>query len=259
MLMANNEYHPEPYWSQVAEEVAAREGTNVIAGDDEPYYVYKRQRFLELLHELPLEGKHILEIGPGPGGNLLEISKRAPGRLAGADISAEMLKIAGSRVPKTVDLVKTDGTSLPFDDREFDLVFSATVLQHNSDDGMMRQMAGEMARVSRNEVVLFEQVNNRISGDELMRARPINYYASIMEEYGYVLADHKMIDIVASYYVSGAIRKALNPATRKEGEPLTPLSLAMQKATLPVTKLLDKVIKAEKDLARMRFVRKHSS
>ncbi len=255
--MAHTEYHPEPYWSQVAGEVASREGINVIAGDDEPYYIYKREKFLQLLHQLPLEGKDILEIGPGPGGNLLEINQRNPGRLAGADISAEMLKIARGRVAESVELVKTDGTTLPFDDREFDLVFSATVLQHNSDDDMMRQMAGEMCRVSRDEVILFEQVNSSISGSDLMRARPIAYYADIMSEYGFILAEAKMIDIVVSYYVSGSIRKVFNPASRKEGEPLSPVSIALQKIALPITKVLDKVVKAEKDLSRMRFVRKH--
>ena len=249
------DYHPEPYWTRVAQEVESREGANVIAGDDEPYYVYKREKFLALLHELPLEGKDILEVGPGPGGNLLELSRRAPSRLAGADISQEMLRIARGRIADFVELHKTDGTELPFGDREFDLVFSATVLQHNSDDTMMRELLGEMARVSRAEVILFEQVDQSITGDELMRARPIAYYASIMQEYGYRLADHRMIDIIASYYVSGAIRKVLNPSTRREGEPLTPLSLALQRATLPVTRVLDRFVKAEKDLARMRFVR----
>ena len=44
-----SEYHPEPYWSDVAKRIKARKGKNVIAGDDEPYYRYKRERFLDLL------------------------------------------------------------------------------------------------------------------------------------------------------------------------------------------------------------------
>jgi len=254
-----SDYHPEPYWSQVAAEIGAREGVNVIAGDDEPYYVYKRIKFLKLLLELDLAGKHVLEIGPGPGGNLLELSKKQTGRLVGADISAEMIKIARSRLPDHVELVKTNGTKLPFEDSTFDIVFSATVLQHNSDDAMMRKLAGEMARVSGDQVYLFEQVNSKISGDHLMRARPVPYYASIMAEHGFELAETKMIDIVPSYYVCGAIRKGLNPRSRKEGEPLTSFSLLMQRLTLPITKVLDGVITPQKDLARMRFVRKKSA
>lgn len=250
-------YRPEPYWSEVARSIADRGEASALAGDDDPYYAYKRARFLELLRALPVRGRSVLEIGPGPGGNLLELSRMSPARLAGADISAEMIAVARPRLDDAVELVKTDGTTLPFGDREFDLVFSVTVVQHNSDDAMMRALLGEMARVSRQEVVLFEQVDYRISGDELMRARPIAYYADVMREYGYVLAEREMLDVVASYYVSGAIRKALNPRGRREGQPQTRLALAAQRAALPVTKLLDRVLPLEKDMARMRFVREH--
>ena len=253
------DYSPEPYWSEVAANIDEREGDNVIAGDDEPYYVYKRERFLRMLRELPVADREVLEIGPGPGGNLRELWRARPARLAGADISARMIEVARRRLDPAVELVKTDGTTLPFGDRAFDLVFSVTVLQHNSDDAMMRALLGEMARVSRAEVTLFEQVDYRISGDELMRARPIAYYASIMREYGYVLAEARMLDIVASYYASGAIRRGLNPATRKEGEPLTPISLAAQRLVLPVTKVLDRLLPLQKDMARMRFVRQHAA
>jgi len=252
-------YHPEPYWSRVAEEIESREGTNVIAGDDEPYYVYKRQKFLQLLHDISFEGKSILEIGPGPGGNLLEIWPKRPARLVGADISSSMIKIARSRVDPRVEIVKTNGTSLPFSDRDFDLVFSATVLQHNSDDEMMRSLLCEMTRVSGDQVVLFEQVDDEISGTDLRVARPVAYYADIMREYGYTLVDTQMIDIIASYYVQGAIRKVFNPSSRAEGQPLSPASLALQQLTLPITKVLDSVVKLEKDLARMTFVRTHKA
>lgn len=60
-------YHPEPYWSEVAQKIKTREGVNVIAGDDEPYYRYKRKRFLKLLNSVDFAGKSVLEIGSGPG------------------------------------------------------------------------------------------------------------------------------------------------------------------------------------------------
>ena len=85
-------YHPESYWSDVAKRIKSREGRNVVAGDDEPFYRYKRMRFLEMLKAVNFEGKSVLEIGNGPGGNLKEISQLKPARLVGADISAEMIK-----------------------------------------------------------------------------------------------------------------------------------------------------------------------
>ena len=254
--MSNQQYHPESYWSTVAKEIAAREGQNVVAGDDEPYYQYKREKFLRMLLALPIKGREILEIGPGPGGNLLALETQNPKRLCGCEISQTMIDIAGKRIAPATELVKTDGTSIPLGDKSFDIVFSATVLQHNSDDAMMRQMLAEMARVSRESVVLFEQVDSKISGNELRVARPIAYYTQIMEQNGYRLLDKEMIGIVASYYVSGAIRKIFNPSTRTEGQPPTALANFLQKATLPVTKVFDGMIGKELDLAKMHFVRK---
>jgi hypothetical protein len=39
-------YNPETYWSRVGQEIEKRAGDNVVAGDDNPYYRYKRSRFL---------------------------------------------------------------------------------------------------------------------------------------------------------------------------------------------------------------------
>ena len=249
------DYHPEPYWGEVAKRVASRAGANVIAGDDEPYYVYKREQTLRSLLELDFDDRRVLEVGSGPGGNLLELSSYVTDRLAGVDISAEMIAVARERLPEHVELHKTDGTTLPFADRAFDLVFSVTVVQHNTDDAMMRRLVGEMARVCAEELVLIENVDTRISGDELMRRRPPEYYAGILGEHGFRHVGTDMIDTVASYYVCGALRKGLNPSTREEGQPLTPLSLGLQRALLPVTKVLDTILTHRRDLARMRFRR----
>lgn len=198
----------------------------------------------------------MLEVGPGPGGNLLELSQYMTTRLAGADISSDMLAMARERLPEHVELHKTDGETLPFDDRAFDLVFSVTVVQHNTDDAMMRRLVGEMARVCGDELVLFENVAAEICGDELMRPRPPAYYAEVLAPHDFRLEETTMLDTVASYYVCGAIRKGLNPSTREEGQPLTPLSLKLQNALLPFTKRIDRVLHHDRDLARMRFRRR---
>ena len=149
-------YHPESYWSDVAKRIKSREGRNVVAGDDEPFYRYKRQRFLEMLKAVNFEGKSVLEIGNGPGGNLKELSQLNPARLVGADISAEMIKLARSNNNDFVELVKIDGTSLPFEDNTFDIVFTATVLQHNTDDKMMLTILDDICRGSKDKIFLFE-------------------------------------------------------------------------------------------------------
>ena len=58
-----SEYDPEPYWSDVAKRIKACNGKNVIADDDEPYYRFKRERFLSLLNEVDFKCKTVLETG----------------------------------------------------------------------------------------------------------------------------------------------------------------------------------------------------
>lgn len=250
-----SQYHPEPYWSDVAKRIKARQGKNVIAGDDEPYYRYKRERFLSLLHEVDFTGKTVLEIGSGPGGNLKELTTRSPKSLTGVDISPDMVELAKSNLPPEVNIIKVNGTSLPFDDRSFDIVFSATVLQHNTDEIMLQQLMAEMCRVSGDRVILFERIEDVITGDELCYGRPVKYYEAICRQHGFELVSSKWINIRTSYYVSGAIRKGLNSKERVEGEALNGISLLLQNITLPVTKLLDKIFTSRKDIARLEFKR----
>ena len=249
-------YHPEPYWSDVAKRIKSRKGKNVIAGDDEPYYRYKRQRFLDMLNEVDFSGKTVLEIGPGPGGNLKEIWKHKPARLVGADISSDMIQIARDNVHPDVELVKIDGTTLPFEDKSFDIVLTATVLQHNTDDDMLRQILSEICRVSADKVYLFERIEEVILGDELCIGRPVYYYEDLCHKNGFELSSTKFINVRTSYYLAGATRKLLNPKKRVEGEPLNALSQTVQNLGLPLTKQLDKVFTSEKDVGRLEFVRK---
>ena len=248
-------YHPEPYWSDVAKRIKSRKGKNVIAGDDEPYYRYKRKRFLQLLNDVDFSGKSVLEIGSGPGGNLKELLAHKPASLTGADISADMIALAKSNLPPTVNLVKTNGTVLPFEDQSFDYVFTATVLQHNTDEAMLKQLMAEICRVAKEKIFLFERIENEIIGDELCYGRPVSYYAAICKPYGFELTSTQFINIRTSYYVSGAIRKGLNPKTRVEGEPLNGVSNFLQNITLPVTSLLDKIFTSRKDVGRLEFTR----
>jgi SAM-dependent methyltransferase len=251
-------YHPEPYWSEVAKKIKQRKGQNIMAGDDEPFYRYKRARFLQMLRTLSFTNKKVLELGSGPGGNLIEVYKSGPSQLVGADISSEMIQIAGENVPQDIELVKIDGQKLPFEDRSFDLVFSVTVLQHNSDENMMTNILKEMCRVSNGEVALFERVEKELKGDDLCMGRPIDLYAKICEAQGFKLKSTEHINIRASYLVCGAYRKGLNPPSRKEGDPLSPLSFRLQQISLPFTKLIDKVLASPTDLTKMVFERNPS-
>lgn len=254
--MNNQEYQPEAYWTEVGAQIEQRADGNVIAGDDEPFYHYKRQRFLEMLDSLDFTDKKVLEVGSGPGGNLKHLSTKNIKSLHGADISSKMISLATNNLRGTkVELTKTNGTSLPFDDNQFDLVFTATVLQHNTDELMLEQLIAEICRVSNNEVVFFERVEASVKGDALCMGRPIAYYESLCNRHGFVFKEASFINIFTSYLYAGAIRKVLNPKSRKEGEPLNNVSIMLQKMGLPLTNIMDKVFPVKRDLAKMIFVK----
>lgn len=248
-------YQSEPYWSEVAKRIKSRKGENIIAGDDEPFYRYKRKKFLSMLNTVYFKDKSVLEIGCGPGGNLQEIWKKSPLRLAGADISAEMIELSRDKLPKEIELIKIDGSSLPFKDKEFDFVFTATVLQHNTNEEMLKKIMSELCRVSGDKVFLFERIESNIKGDDLCLGRPINYYEQICNSHGFKLINTEFINIRVSYYISGIIRKVFSPKTRQEGEPLGRTAILLQNITLTITKQLDKLFKSKKDVAKLEFKR----
>lgn len=256
--MLKDDYQPEAYWSAVGKRIAARaQSHNVIAGDDEPYYRYKRREFLKLLREVNFTGRSVLELGCGPGGNLIEVLKLAPRQLTAVDISAQMISLARQKVPAMVELIKIDDSTLPFADQTFEVVFTATVLQHNTDENMLRQIMAELCRVSVQQVILFERIEQTIQGDALCVGRPLPYYAEIMAAHGFELTEQKFINVRVSYYVCGAIRKLLNPLNRQEGEPLNKISEWLQTFTLFFTRPLDKIFTSTKDIARLIFVRNY--
>jgi ubiquinone/menaquinone biosynthesis C-methylase UbiE len=250
-------YNPESYWDEVAGNIAARQDTRLIAGDDEPYYRYKRKRFLELLGRLPLQDKKILEIGSGPGGNLEFLHRNGCRSLTGADISARMIALATELLGgKNINLVKIDGRRLPFEDGSFDVVFTSTVLQHITDENILLPLLSEICRVSSTEVLLFERIERHIKGHESNLGRPVSYYTDQMAAHNFVLKTTTPLPLQASFYACGAIRKLANPSHRKEGEPLTKLSVALEKMVLPFTSMLDKIIPSNRDVMLLHFVRR---
>jgi len=229
-------YNPERYWSRVAEELNKR-GKNYLAGDDDPFHRYKRQKFLDqFLDQIDFQNKKILEVGFGPGGNLLHIAKHQnPKRIFGADISQAMRDIACrnlNRYKNIIELHKINGCSLPFLDQSIDTTFSVTVLQHNTDGKMLRSLVGEMCRVTKDEVVIMEDVGDseRPCNDGSWIDRPVDFYKAMFSEFGYQMTsvDFLRLRITGWWYnkVYERIYKRVFNNSPKEGEPL-PRSISM--------------------------------
>lgn len=247
------DYKEEAYWSNVATRIIERHDQEKVAGDSDPYHIYKRNQFLKKFSKFPFQNKHILEVGPGPGGNLEQALLQGPASATGIDISNQMLSIAKARLPSDVQLLKTDGTSLPIEDKSVDISYTVTVLQHVTSPGMVEQLLAEISRVSSERIFLCERTEKSFQGNSLNHGRTISFYKNELIQYGFELVDHNFLNIQASYLICGAIRRTFNNPWRSEGQPPTIINQVLQKCLLPLSKVLDPFISQERDLTIMEF------
>lgn len=254
-----NLYSPEPYWNAVAERIKKRGTNNILAGDEGPYYQYKRNSFLELLFNISFENKTVLELGSGPGGNLMEVYSFNPKELFGTDISQAMIDIAQQAFGvKKITLVKTDGWKLAFPDLKFNISFTSTVLQHVTDEAMLNKLVAELCRVTGDSIYIFERTERIKRGNESNTGRTIKDYETLFNKNGFFLQEIKFLKTGCSKFVCGAIRKLFNPRSRKEGEQETKLAVILQKFALLFTKPIDKVFRIKGDLTMLNLTRKIS-
>jgi ubiquinone/menaquinone biosynthesis C-methylase UbiE len=252
--MSEKRYNPERYWDQVAELISSRSDNKKIAGDDEPYYRYKRSLFLKLFDKIDFHDKKVLEVGSGPGGNLDFLTTKGCKKIVGVDVSKKMVELSNRLLAdKQVSIQKIDGYSLPFGDHSFDLVFTSTVLQHNTHEFQLKQLVKDICRVSNSEVVIFERIEKRLKGHETNLGRPVHYYEKLFAENHFKLIKTQYLPIQASYMICGAIRKIFNRKNRREGEPINALSSRLEAIALPITKLFDQILPSQRDLAMLVF------
>ena len=113
---------------------------------DAPHPFITRTRLTEALG--PVDGKRVLEIGPGTGYYTLPVAQRigGGGRLDIVDLQQEMLDLttrrARDRGLDNVVATQGDARSLPYDDATFDAAFLVTVLGEVPDqDAALRELA----------------------------------------------------------------------------------------------------------------------
>lgn len=260
-------YNPEVYWSRVGQEIQRR-GKNDVAGDDDPYYRYKRQKFLsKFLDFIDFQSsKLILELGCGPGGNLKYIvEQQKPKEFFGVDISQTMIDLANqnlSQYKDNVKLYKIDGKTLPFEDQSIDLSFTVTVLQHNTDAEMFSNLVRELCRVTKAEIVIMEDIgdsNQLCKKGESFIARQVDVYRNIFEEYDFKLVDISFLNTKISKFWRRLVYKiycTFVNRQHKEGEPVSTFFKLLIGTPMFLTRYLDDLYTEERDLTKMCFQRK---
>jgi SAM-dependent methyltransferase len=235
---------------------------SAVAGDDNPFFRYKRKKFLhKFLHTLDFDSKVVLEVGCGPGGNLVEIVQRcAPKKIIGVDISQIMIEIAKRNLARhntAAELYKVDGVELPFADRSIDLSYTVTVLQHNTNGGALRALVGEICRVTKETIVLMEDTGNEgLSGTGSFIARHVDIYKSILAERDFEMSERLYLNTRFSYFGYGLVSDIFVSKKHQEGEPIGIIPRTIMASLLPVTRLLDDLFTEKRGLARMVFKRK---
>jgi ubiquinone/menaquinone biosynthesis C-methylase UbiE len=261
-----SDYEMQSHWSAVGERVGERQDANMLDGDDSPYYRYKAEQFSSrFLPRIPVDGLSMLDVGCGAGGTLRWMADHHhPKRLVGCDQAPSMVEMAKRNVP-SAEVVLSDGDTIPFADQEFDVVTTVTVLHHNPDERRSR-LLGEICRVSGGEVLLFEDtslampVPARAQGPyQNFYGRPVGWYAGVCRTHGFDLVETQYLQTKASLRTFLLLWSYLNrdrKGSTEEGSPFSPLHLAIERRTLPITKRLDPYIKSPKgENTMMRFKR----
>ena len=252
-------YDPEVYWSRVAQAVAQR-GPNVVAGDDNPFYVYKRSKFLsQLLDTTDFRGRTVLELGCGPGGNLKHILlEHEPQHIIGVDIAQPMLELARRNLDGLYkfELKKLVDGRIPVDDRSVDACLTVTVLQHNVDPESFSVLVSELCRASAGEVIVVEDIGrgNRIGSNGSFVGRDVATYKAEFAVHGFELIELKFLNTRASrlwHRLIFGFYKLVIARHHKEGDPLGSLTKTLIAAPLPLTRILDDVFVETKNLAKM--------
>ena len=262
------DYDKDRHWSSVGDQIRGRSDDNLLAGDDAPYYRYKADLFsTKFLPQVPIEGHSVLEVGCGAGRNLSGIAALHPRRLVGCDVAGEMVALSKQRIGDAAEVVQVDGAHLPFSDKEFDVVTTVTVLQHNP-DAARATLIEEICRVSGGEVFLFEDTSDTKAPRSGARAtaegdyqnffgRPVKWYADACARHGFALVDTQLQETFVSHLTFVLLSRILDRGrTASEGEPFSKLHMAIEERTLPITRHLDRVVKFHKsELTLMRFKR----
>jgi SAM-dependent methyltransferase len=99
---------------------------------------------------LPLGSRYVLDVGCGDGEVLAGLVRwgALPARLVGVDVRADAVARAHVHWPE-IGLDVADATALPYRDASFDLALCFTLFTSILDDGIARQVAGEVRRVLR--------------------------------------------------------------------------------------------------------------
>lgn len=194
--MKPTDYDPANFWNIYCRKYGHTGwGDIVVYQYDQPLRMRSMRRAISNL-SLPASG-NALDIGCGIG-DVVNLLKRLGLRVVGADISQEACKIAGERFKKDLSVrircVRIE--NMGFQNAQFDLVTSVTVLQHVVNPENLCKAVRGIAEVVKPSgyIVLMESTADSseekvtdASGATFLIARSVDIWRDLMEKEGCIL------------------------------------------------------------------------
>lgn len=140
-------------------------GGGLFAQRDRPGWSNEVAQLIERLTSLP--AARVLDVACGTG----FLTQHLRGDVVGLDQSADMVRVSIARLPGT-RVIQGDAVPLPFDDGEFDRVFTSHFYGHLLADERER-FVREARRVGR-ELVVAESAKRQDTPDEAWQERVLN-------------------------------------------------------------------------------------
>ena len=155
------EIHNHEYWDDAAKQKKF----------PTPFNIEEFERFV------PKE-MYVLDVGCGYGRTLDELYNRGFKNLTGIDYSQRMVE-RGLKERPYLNLIKTDGDSIPFPDNKFDAVLLISVLTSNVKNEEQENMISEISRVLKDGGILY-LTDFLINSDK----RNLGRYQKYKDKYG---------------------------------------------------------------------------
>lgn len=179
---------PTKYWKEFGHYYASHE----LLFEEERIRVESEAKyFAKEIENLNLNPDSILEVGCAYGRNLKALRQLFPtSKLSGIDINSEQLNQARNYLgDQSIQLILSEANQpLPFEDNEFDLVFTSGVLCILP-ESMARYLSEEIARISKHLII----------HNESIQPEDYRFYSHPIETF-YDLNTLNLIQVADSYY-----------------------------------------------------------
>jgi Methyltransferase domain len=198
--------------------------------------------------------------GFGPGGNLRHIAIHyRPRFIFGADISQTMYDIASRNLRSyaNVELAKIDGSHLPFDSQSIDLSYTATVLQHVTDETMLKPLVSDVCGVTRDTIIIMEDIGHNDKPGEDWTGRTVESYRNLFAAHDFRLRDVQFLNtkISRSWYQLAWRFYSKFARDHHEGDRINSLGRFLIAAPIGITRVLDDIFIEDQSLAKLTFVK----